>query len=77
MILRQLKVTVTEAGCSFPSRECVMKKPSSSSSSSGPSWRNIRSKSSGALLQEPGMGCVCVCVFISETMSVILFFISS
>ncbi|XP_073337660.1 ubiquitin carboxyl-terminal hydrolase 54-like isoform X2 [Pagrus major] len=34
-------------------RECVMKKPSSSSSSSsGPSWRNIRSKSSGALLQE-------------------------
>nr|XP_046258257.1 inactive ubiquitin carboxyl-terminal hydrolase 54a isoform X2 [Scatophagus argus] len=31
-------------------RECVMKKPSSSSS--GPSWRNIRSKSSGALLQE-------------------------
>ncbi|XP_036978828.1 inactive ubiquitin carboxyl-terminal hydrolase 54a isoform X2 [Acanthopagrus latus] len=34
-------------------RECVMKKPSSSSSSSGPSWRNIRSKSSGALLQEP------------------------
>ncbi|XP_042357807.1 inactive ubiquitin carboxyl-terminal hydrolase 54-like isoform X2 [Plectropomus leopardus] len=34
-------------------RECVMKKPSSSSSSSsGPSWKNIRSKSSGALLQE-------------------------
>ncbi|XP_047191019.1 inactive ubiquitin carboxyl-terminal hydrolase 54a isoform X2 [Scophthalmus maximus] len=33
-------------------RECVMKKPSTSSSSSGPSWRNIRSKSSGALLQE-------------------------
>ncbi|KAM7385161.1 hypothetical protein PAMP_001257 [Pampus punctatissimus] len=32
-------------------RECVAKKPSSSSSS-GPSWRNIRSKSSGALLQE-------------------------
>ncbi|XP_076598793.1 inactive ubiquitin carboxyl-terminal hydrolase 54a isoform X2 [Chaetodon auriga] len=33
-------------------RECVAKKPSSSSSSSGPSWRNTRSKSSGALLQE-------------------------
>ncbi|TKS86014.1 Inactive ubiquitin carboxyl-terminal hydrolase 54 [Collichthys lucidus] len=32
-------------------RECVMKKPSPSSSA-GPSWRNIRSKSSGALLQE-------------------------
>ncbi|XP_074501485.1 ubiquitin carboxyl-terminal hydrolase 54-like [Sebastes fasciatus] len=32
-------------------RECVVNKPSSSSSS-GPSWRNIRSKSSGALLQE-------------------------
>ncbi|KAF1375375.1 hypothetical protein PFLUV_G00219380 [Perca fluviatilis] len=35
-------------------RECVLKKPSSSSSSSGPSWRNNRSKSSGALLQELG-----------------------
>ncbi|XP_027131674.1 inactive ubiquitin carboxyl-terminal hydrolase 54a isoform X2 [Larimichthys crocea] len=34
-------------------RECVLKKPSSSSSA-GPSWRNIRSKSSGALLQEVG-----------------------
>ncbi|XP_070772240.1 inactive ubiquitin carboxyl-terminal hydrolase 54a [Enoplosus armatus] len=33
-------------------RECAVKKPSSSSSSSGPSWRNSRSKSSGALLQE-------------------------
>ncbi|XP_041803647.1 inactive ubiquitin carboxyl-terminal hydrolase 54a isoform X2 [Chelmon rostratus] len=33
-------------------RECVVKKTSCSSSSSGPSWRNIRSKSSGALLQE-------------------------
>ncbi|KAI3363532.1 hypothetical protein L3Q82_012138 [Scortum barcoo] len=33
-------------------RECVVKKTSSSSSSSGPSWRNLRSKSSGALLQE-------------------------
>uniref|UniRef100_A0A4W6BLD3 Ubiquitin specific peptidase 54a n=1 Tax=Lates calcarifer TaxID=8187 RepID=A0A4W6BLD3_LATCA len=33
-------------------RECVVKKASISSSSSGPSWRNIRSKSSGALLQE-------------------------
>ncbi|XP_067336313.1 inactive ubiquitin carboxyl-terminal hydrolase 54a isoform X2 [Channa argus] len=33
-------------------RECGLKKPSVSSSSSGPSWRNIRSKSSGALLQE-------------------------
>ncbi|XP_068575537.1 inactive ubiquitin carboxyl-terminal hydrolase 54a isoform X5 [Cebidichthys violaceus] len=34
-------------------RDCVGKKPSSSSSSSsGPAWRNIRSKSSGALLQE-------------------------
>ncbi|XP_045921165.1 inactive ubiquitin carboxyl-terminal hydrolase 54-like [Micropterus dolomieu] len=32
-------------------RECAVKKPSSSSSS-GPSWRNIRSKSSGALLQD-------------------------
>uniref|UniRef100_A0A669C650 Ubiquitin specific peptidase 54a n=1 Tax=Oreochromis niloticus TaxID=8128 RepID=A0A669C650_ORENI len=32
-------------------RECVVKKPSLSSSS-GPSWRNARSKSSGALLQE-------------------------
>ncbi|XP_028278587.1 inactive ubiquitin carboxyl-terminal hydrolase 54a [Parambassis ranga] len=32
-------------------RESAVKKPSSSSSS-GPSWRNIRSKSSGALLQE-------------------------
>uniref|UniRef100_UPI0037E738AD ubiquitin carboxyl-terminal hydrolase 54-like n=1 Tax=Semicossyphus pulcher TaxID=241346 RepID=UPI0037E738AD len=32
-------------------RECVVKKPSSSSSS-GPSWKNARSKSSGALLQE-------------------------
>ncbi|XP_034408750.1 inactive ubiquitin carboxyl-terminal hydrolase 54a [Cyclopterus lumpus] len=31
-------------------RDCVVKKPSSSSS--GPAWRNIRSKSSGALLQE-------------------------
>ncbi|XP_070696872.1 inactive ubiquitin carboxyl-terminal hydrolase 54a [Pempheris klunzingeri] len=30
-------------------RECVVTKPSSSS---GPSWRNIRSKSSGALLQD-------------------------
>ncbi|XP_069394695.1 inactive ubiquitin carboxyl-terminal hydrolase 54a isoform X2 [Paralichthys olivaceus] len=33
-------------------RECAVKKPSVSSSSSGPSWRNIRSKSSGALLQD-------------------------
>ncbi|XP_013889809.1 inactive ubiquitin carboxyl-terminal hydrolase 54 [Austrofundulus limnaeus] len=33
-------------------RECVVKKTLSSSSSSGPSWRNIRSKSSGSLLQE-------------------------
>uniref|UniRef100_A0A3P8NIL8 USP domain-containing protein n=1 Tax=Astatotilapia calliptera TaxID=8154 RepID=A0A3P8NIL8_ASTCA len=33
-------------------RECVVKKALSSSSSSGPSWRNARSKSSGALLQE-------------------------
>ncbi|XP_008286551.1 inactive ubiquitin carboxyl-terminal hydrolase 54a [Stegastes partitus] len=33
-------------------RDCAVKKPSSSSSSSGPAWRNIRSKSSGALLQE-------------------------
>ncbi|XP_041865673.1 inactive ubiquitin carboxyl-terminal hydrolase 54a isoform X2 [Melanotaenia boesemani] len=33
-------------------RECVLKKPSSSSSSSGPSWRNSRSKSSGSLLQD-------------------------
>ncbi|XP_071329568.1 inactive ubiquitin carboxyl-terminal hydrolase 54a isoform X2 [Trachinotus anak] len=33
-------------------RECAVKKPSVCSSSSGPSWRNIRSKSSGALLQE-------------------------
>ncbi|XP_075902382.1 inactive ubiquitin carboxyl-terminal hydrolase 54a isoform X2 [Nelusetta ayraudi] len=32
-------------------RECAVKK-SSSSSSSGPSWRNIRSKSSSALLQD-------------------------
>ncbi|XP_013875629.1 inactive ubiquitin carboxyl-terminal hydrolase 54a isoform X2 [Austrofundulus limnaeus] len=32
-------------------RECVVKK-TLSSSSSGPSWRNIRSKSSGSLLQE-------------------------
>lgn len=32
-------------------RDCAVKKPSSSSSS-GPSWRNIRSKSSGALLQD-------------------------
>ncbi|KAJ4948221.1 hypothetical protein JOQ06_019758 [Pogonophryne albipinna] len=31
-------------------RECAVKKPPSSSS--GPSWKNIRSKSSGALLQE-------------------------
>ncbi|XP_053292874.1 inactive ubiquitin carboxyl-terminal hydrolase 54 [Pleuronectes platessa] len=33
-------------------RECAVKKPSVSSSSSAPSWRNIRSKSSGALLQD-------------------------
>ncbi|XP_054874577.1 inactive ubiquitin carboxyl-terminal hydrolase 54a isoform X2 [Amphiprion ocellaris] len=33
-------------------RDYVAKKPLSSSSSSGPSWRNLRSKSSGALLQE-------------------------
>ncbi|XP_030603736.1 inactive ubiquitin carboxyl-terminal hydrolase 54a isoform X2 [Archocentrus centrarchus] len=33
-------------------RECALRKPSLSSSSSGPSWRNARSKSSGALLQE-------------------------
>ncbi|KAM8859140.1 inactive ubiquitin carboxyl-terminal hydrolase 54a isoform 2-T6 [Spinachia spinachia] len=33
-------------------RDGVAKKPSSSSSSSGPAWRNIRSKSSGALLQD-------------------------
>ncbi|XP_074531505.1 inactive ubiquitin carboxyl-terminal hydrolase 54a isoform X2 [Halichoeres trimaculatus] len=33
-------------------RECVVKKASSSSSSTGPSWKNSRSKSSGALLQE-------------------------
>ncbi|XP_077960901.1 inactive ubiquitin carboxyl-terminal hydrolase 54a isoform X2 [Gasterosteus aculeatus] len=33
-------------------RDCVVKKPSPSSSSSGPAWRNIRSKSSGALLQD-------------------------
>ncbi|XP_026165111.1 inactive ubiquitin carboxyl-terminal hydrolase 54a [Mastacembelus armatus] len=32
-------------------RECPVKRPSTSSSS-GPSWRNIRSKSSGALLQD-------------------------
>ncbi|XP_034040541.1 inactive ubiquitin carboxyl-terminal hydrolase 54a [Thalassophryne amazonica] len=39
-------------------RECVVKKPSScSSSSSGPSWRNSRSKSSGALLQELSSSC--------------------
>ncbi|XP_056290839.1 inactive ubiquitin carboxyl-terminal hydrolase 54a isoform X3 [Pseudoliparis swirei] len=35
---------------SLGDRDCVVKKPSSSSS--GPAWRNIRSKSSGALLQE-------------------------
>ncbi|XP_023264340.1 inactive ubiquitin carboxyl-terminal hydrolase 54-like isoform X1 [Seriola lalandi dorsalis] len=33
-------------------RDCTVKKSSLCSSSSGPSWRNIRSKSSGALLQE-------------------------
>ncbi|XP_034537917.1 inactive ubiquitin carboxyl-terminal hydrolase 54a isoform X2 [Notolabrus celidotus] len=33
-------------------RECAVKKAPSSSSSSGPSWKNSRSKSSGALLQE-------------------------
>ncbi|XP_026210302.1 inactive ubiquitin carboxyl-terminal hydrolase 54-like isoform X2 [Anabas testudineus] len=33
-------------------RECAVKKTSVSSSSSGPSWKNIRSKSSGALLQD-------------------------
>lgn len=33
-------------------RESAVKKPSSSSSSSGPSWRNIRSKSSGSLLRD-------------------------
>uniref|UniRef100_A0A673BQ00 Ubiquitin specific peptidase 54a n=1 Tax=Sphaeramia orbicularis TaxID=375764 RepID=A0A673BQ00_9TELE len=38
-------------------RECAAKKPSSSSSSSGPSWRNIRSKSSGALLQDINSSC--------------------
>ncbi|XP_010783921.1 inactive ubiquitin carboxyl-terminal hydrolase 54-like, partial [Notothenia coriiceps] len=39
-------------------RECAVKKPpSSSSSSSGPSWKNIRSKSSGALLQEHTSSC--------------------
>ncbi|KAM7408234.1 hypothetical protein PAMA_002096 [Pampus argenteus] len=37
-------------------RECVTKKPPSSSSS-GPSWRNIRSKSSGALLQDINLSC--------------------
>uniref|UniRef100_A0A3B3XDV4 Uncharacterized protein n=2 Tax=Poecilia mexicana TaxID=48701 RepID=A0A3B3XDV4_9TELE len=37
---------------SLGDRESGVKKPSSSSSSSGPSWRNIRSKSSGALLQD-------------------------
>lgn len=35
-------------------RESITKKPSSSSSSSGPSWKNVRSKSSGALLQDAG-----------------------
>ncbi|XP_029927085.1 inactive ubiquitin carboxyl-terminal hydrolase 54-like isoform X2 [Myripristis murdjan] len=39
-------------------RECVLKQPSSSSSSSSaPSWKNIRSKSSGALLQELDSSC--------------------
>ncbi|KAM6996882.1 LOW QUALITY PROTEIN: inactive ubiquitin carboxyl-terminal hydrolase 54a [Tautogolabrus adspersus] len=33
-------------------RECVVKKAPPSSSSSGPAWKNSRSKSSGALLQE-------------------------
>ncbi|XP_041645679.1 inactive ubiquitin carboxyl-terminal hydrolase 54a isoform X2 [Cheilinus undulatus] len=33
-------------------RECAVKKAPSSSSSSGPAWKNSRSKSSGALLQE-------------------------
>ncbi|XP_032441656.1 inactive ubiquitin carboxyl-terminal hydrolase 54-like isoform X2 [Xiphophorus hellerii] len=37
---------------SLGDRDSGEKKPSSSSSSSGPSWRNIRSKSSGALLQD-------------------------
>ncbi|XP_047207018.1 inactive ubiquitin carboxyl-terminal hydrolase 54a isoform X2 [Girardinichthys multiradiatus] len=32
--------------------QSAVKKPPSSSSSSGPSWRNIRSKSSGSLLQD-------------------------
>ncbi|KAI4812487.1 hypothetical protein KUCAC02_023873 [Chaenocephalus aceratus] len=36
-------------------RECAVKKPPSSSS--GPSWKNIRSKSSGALLQEHTSSC--------------------